>query len=331
MFNTQIAVLAERIIEEGYIPSYEEICALVRLPESDTLDLLIFSQKITRKFKGNRITLCAILNAKSGFCTEDCAFCAQSSHHQTGIATYDLRSEDFMVTEAIGRRKAGATRFSMVTSGLMLSEEEISTICRSAQRITQDADIAVCASVGTLTPDRARALKESGVTVYHHNLETARSFFAQICTTHDYDDDVNTLKLVKEAGLRVCSGGILGLGESWEQRVELACTLRELDVDGIPLNFLNPVAGTRMESRPLMAPMEALKSIALFRFINPDRDIFVCGGREVTLKDFQSWIFAAGANGLMVGNYLTTQGRSVEMDMEMIRELGLVPTLLGRE
>ncbi len=331
MFNKQIACLAERIIDEGYVPPYEEACALARLPESDTLDLLTFAQKITRNFKGNRITLCAILNAKSGFCTEDCAFCAQSSHHQTGIATYDLKSEDFMVTDAIGRRKAGATRFSMVTSGLMLTEEEIAAICHAAERIKKDSDITVCTSIGTLTPDRARALKQSGVTVYHHNLETARSFFDQICTTHEYDDDVNTLKLVKAEGFRVCSGGILGLGESWEQRVELACTLRDLGVDGIPLNFLNPVAGTRMENRPLMAPMEALKSIALFRFINPDRDIFICGGREVTLKDFQSWIFLAGANGLMAGNYLTTQGRSVEMDMEMIRELGLVPTLLGRE
>jgi biotin synthase len=331
MFNKQIVRLAERIINEGYVPTYDEACSLAHLPEGDTLDLLTFAQKITRHYKGNRITLCAILNAKSGFCTEDCAFCAQSSHHQTGISTYDLKSEDFMVADAMGRREAGATRFSMVTSGLMLTEAEIATICHTTERIMKDSDITVCASVGTLTPDRAQALRQSGVTVYHHNLETARSFFDQICTTHNYEDDVETLKLVKEEGFRVCSGGILGLGESWEQRVELACTLRVLDVDGIPLNFLNPVAGTRMGNRPLMAPMEALKSIALFRFINPDRDIFICGGREVTLKDFQSWIFTAGANGFMVGNYLTTQGRSVEMDMEMIRELGLVPTLLGQD
>ena len=329
MFNMKILNLAEKIIHDAYVPSYEEAYELARLPEEDTLDLLACAHKITRTFKENRITLCAILNAKSGFCTEDCAFCAQSSHHQTDISTYDLKTEDFMVADAIDRRSAGATRFSMVTSGLMLTEEEIATICRSTERIKKDTDITVCASVGTLTPDRARALRASGVSVYHHNLETARSFFDQICTTHDYEDDINTLKLVKEEGFRVCSGGILGLGESWEQRVELACTLRELDVDGIPLNFLNPVAGTKMENRPLLSPMEALKSIALFRFINPDRDIFICGGREVTLKDYQSWIFIAGANGLMVGNYLTTQGRSVQMDMDMIRELGLKPTLLG--
>lgn len=331
MFNTQILNLAGKIIDNGYVPSYEEACALAHLPEENTFDLLACAHKITRAFKGNRITLCAILNAKSGFCTEDCTFCAQSSHHQTGISTYDLKSEDFMVTDAIGRREAGATRFSMVTSGLMLTEEEIATICRSTERIKENTDITVCASVGTLTPERARALRESGVSVYHHNLETARSFFDQICTTHDYEDDINTLKLVKEEGFRVCSGGILGLGESWEQRVELACTLRDLDVEGIPLNFLNPVPGTKMENRRLLSPMEALKSIALFRFVNPDRDIFICGGREVTLKDYQSWIFIAGANGCMVGNYLTTQGRSVEMDLEMIRELGLKPTLLGQE
>ncbi|MBN1547998.1 MAG: biotin synthase BioB [Syntrophaceae bacterium] len=331
MFNELAVRLAEKIIDHGYVPTFDEACALARLPESDTLDLLACAQKITRHYKDNRITLCAILNAKSGFCTENCAFCAQSSHHHTGISTYDLKSEDFMVADAIDRRKSGATRFSMVTSGLMLTEEEIATISRTTERIEQSSDITVCTSLGTLTHDRAQALRQSGVSVYHHNLETARSFFDQICTTHDYDDDIETLKLVKAEGFRVCSGGILGLGESWEQRVELACTLRELDVDGIPLNFLNPVPGTKMENRPLMAPMEALKSIALFRFINPDRDIFICGGREVTLKDFQSWIFMAGANGLMIGNYLTTQGRSVEMDLEMIGALGLLPTLLGQK
>jgi len=331
MFNRQIVGLTEEIVDHGYVPTYDEVCDLARLPEGNTIDLLTCAQKIVRAYKGNRITLCAILNAKSGRCTEDCAFCAQSSHHETGVPTYDLKSEEFMVADATGRRAAGATRFSMVTSGLILTKEEIATICRTTERIREKSDITVCASLGTLTPERARALKKSGVSVYHHNLETARSFFDQICTTHDYDDDINTVKLVKSEGFRVCSGGIFGLGESWEQRVELACTLRDLDVDGIPLNFLNPVAGTKMEQRPLLSPMEALKSIALVRFVNPTKDILICGGREITLKDFQSWIFLAGANGLMMGNYLTTQGRNAGMDLDMIRELGLQPTLLGRE
>ena len=175
-----------------------------------------------------------------------------------------------------------------------------------------------------LTESMARRLKEGGIVVYHHNLETARSFFDQVCTTHPSEDDVETVKMAKAAGLKVCSGGILGLGESWEQRVELAITLRDLDADSIPINFLNPIAGTRMAERPLLLPMEALKCIALFRLINPRKDITICGGREVTLRDLQSWIFAAGANGMLVGNYLTTQGRDIKADMEMIRDLGLI-------
>ena len=329
MFNKIIVQLAEGIIEEGHLPTYDEACALARLPEKYTFDLLACAGKITRAYKANHVILCAILNAKSGLCTEDCAFCAQSSHHQTGVPIYDLKAEDDMVAEASVRRSAGATRVSMVTSGLMLSESDIATVCRSAGRITRSTDVTVCASLGTLTPERARALRTSGVSVYHHNLETARSFFDQVCTTHDYDDDIDTVQLAKEQGFQICSGGILGLGETWEQRVELACTLRDLDVDGIPLNFLNPIAGTKMENRPLLTPMEALKSIALFRFINPEKNILVCGGREVTLKDFQSWIFMAGANGCMVGNYLTTEGRSIRQDMDMIRELGLEPDLPG--
>jgi biotin synthase len=173
----------------------------------------------------------------------------------------------------------------------------------------------------------AQSLCQSGVSNYHHNLETARSHFNQICTTHSYDDDIQTLILAQKAGMRVCSGGIMGLGESWSQRIEMATALKELDVDSIPINFLNPIAGTPFEQRPLISPMTALKCIALFRIVNPEKDIVVCGGREVTLKDFQSWVFLAGASGLMVGNYLTTCGRNIEIDMEMIAQQGLINRL----
>jgi biotin synthase len=173
----------------------------------------------------------------------------------------------------------------------------------------------------------AERLKESGVTTYHHNLETARSFFDQVCTTHQYDEDINTVHIAKSVGMKTCCGGILGLGETWEQRAELAFTLKELEVDSIPVNFLNPIPGTKMENRQLLSPMEALRSIALFRLVNPEKDIVICGGREVTLGDFQSWVFMAGANGLMVGNYLTTAGRDIKMDMDMIKEVGLHPEM----
>jgi biotin synthase len=228
--------------------------------------------------------------------------------------------EEEILRSAIELEKGGATRYSMVTSGYMLTDKELDVICNSAVAIHKQTALTVCASLGMLTEATARRLTERGIAVYHHNLETARSFFDNVCTTHDYDEDIKTVKLAKAAGMKVCSGGILGLGETWEQRVELAVTLKELDVDGIPINFLNPIAGTRMENRPLLKPLEALKCIAIFRFVNPGKNILICGGREVTLRDYQSWAMLAGANGLMIGNYLTTQGRHIKMDIDMVKD-----------
>ena len=216
---------------------------------------------------------------------------------------------------------AGATNYSVVTSGAFLSVAELDVVCEVARRLKATTDLTLCASVGLLDRDAARRLKDAGISRYHHNLETARSHFETICSTHDYDDDIRSVRMAKAAGMKVCCGGIFGMGESWAQRVELAFTLKELDVDSVPLNFLNPIPGTPLAKRPLLSPMEALKVIALYRFIHPEKDITICGGREATLNDFQSWIFAAGANGLMVGNYLTTKGRSLDMDMQMIAAL----------
>ena len=321
MFNKKIIKLSEKIIKDGsHAVSYEDACELAQLPEKDTMDLLFCAHKIKKMREEKETILCSIINAKSGFCTEDCAFCAQSSHHKTEINTYPLLDEEKIVRSAMELKRGGATRYSMVTSGYMLREDELDIICHSAAAIARETDLTVCASLGMLTEATARRLKEVGIAVYHHNLETARSFFDKVCTTHDYEDDVLTVKIAKAAGMKVCSGGILGLGETWEQRVELALTLRDLDVDGIPINFLNPIPGTRMENRPLLKPLEALKCIAIFRFINPDKNILICGGREVTLRDYQSWAMLAGANGLMIGNYLTTQGRNIKTDTDMVKD-----------
>jgi len=321
MFNKKIIALTEKIINNGgYAVSYEDACELAHLPEGDTMDLLFCAHKIKKMRAEKETILCSIINAKSGFCSEDCAFCAQSAHHRTEIKTYPLLDKNEIVNRAIELERGGATRYSIVTSGYMLTDEELDIICRSAAAIARETGLTVCASLGMLTETTARRLAEGGIAVYHHNLETARSFFDNVCTTHNYDEDIKTVKLAKAAGMKVCSGGILGLGETWEQRVELAVTLKKLDVDGIPINFLNPIPGTRMENRPLLKPIEALKCIAIFRFVNPDKNILICGGREVTLRDYQSWAILAGANGLMIGNYLTTQGRNIKMDIDMVKD-----------
>jgi biotin synthase len=320
MTNPLIARLADRVLEHGEAGlSPGEAARLAALPEDETVDLFHFAHGITRHFrKAGPPVLCAILNAKSGFCSEDCAFCAQSARHRTGIETFPLVPPERMAERAAEMAERGATRFSIVTSGVALNERERDRVARGVRLIRERTDLAVCASVGMLSEESAGILKESGVTTYHHNLETARSFFHRICTTHAYEEDVETVRIAKKAGLRTCSGGILGLGEGWAERLELAFTLRDLGVDGVPVNFLNPVPGTAMAGRPLLPPLEALKCISLFRFILPGREILVCGGREVTLRDYQSWIFLAGASGLMIGNYLTTAGRNIETDLDMI-------------
>ena len=324
MFHPTVTSITEKILTDpGYVLSSETSCELVRLSEAHFPDVMACADKIRNRYHKDRVFTCAITNAKSGFCSEDCAFCAQSSHHHTDIHTYPMVSEEYLVESAAARQREGAVKFGMVTSGYANTAAEMTRICKAAASIRTQTGLGVCASLGRLNGSTAAQLKGSGVTRYHHNLETARSYFSAVCTTHDYEEDVETVRIAKNAGLEVCSGGIMGLGESWEQRIELSMTLRELDVDSIPINFLNPVPGTRMGLRTPLSPQEALRCIALFRFMHPQKDIVICGGRGVTLGDFQSWVFMAGANGLMIGNYLTTQGRDTHMDMEMIRAMGL--------
>jgi biotin synthase len=288
---------------------------------SADLDALLFqANRIRRHFKGNRIHLCSIINAKSGRCTENCRFCAQSAHHAANAAEYPLVKGSRIENAADEAARNGAACFGIVTSGRALSADEVENICAAAAK---RKNIRVAASLGELDEKSLRRLKQSGITRFHHNIETAESFFPNVCTSHRFGDRIATIKRAKNAGLEICSGGIFGLGETPAQRVEFGMTLRSLDVDSIPMNFLNPIPGTPLEHAPRLSPREILRTIAVFRFLLPAKDISVCGGREINLHDIQSWIFYAGASGMMIGGYLTTAGRSVEQDLQMIRDLGL--------
>lgn len=313
----------ETVLAGGSI-GQDQALELINLPRDAVVDLLAAAHRIRLAYKGTTVKLCSIVNAKSGRCAENCAFCAQSAHHNTGVATYSLLPAEELVRRAREAAAQGAHYFGIVTSGTKINRpEEWQEILRAVRAIAAEGKIKPDASLGLLTREQARELKEAGLYMYHHNLETAPSFFPRICTTHDIAEDIATVRAAKEAGLTVCCGGILGMGETPAQRVELALLLRDLDVDSVPLNFLNPIPGTPLEGRPLLEPWEALKSVAVFRFILPDKDIKLCGGKEKTLRQLLPLGLLAGANSLMTGNYLTTQGRDPSLDLEMIRDLGL--------
>lgn len=281
---------------------------------------LLYAANTIKKFFGLTDFTCSITNAKSGRCSQDCAFCAQSAHHATAAPQHPLLPLEQMIARGLAMHKAGASCYSLVTSGLMLPDEEIDQICACLRFLREHTDLGLSASLGLLTDEHAARLKAAGLTRYHHNLETARSHFSRICTTHAYDDDIATIRLAQKHGLKLCSGGILGLGESFEQRIELAATLADLDVNTVPLNFLSPIPGTPLGESSLMTPHDALKSVALFRFMLPTADLTIAGGRDLVLGDYQSWLPLAGANGLMIGNYLTTKGRNLDQDQRMLEQ-----------
>ena len=288
---------------------------------ADLTEILAGAHRIKEKHFGDRIELCSIINAKSGRCAENCAFCAQSAHAETDAPVYPLKSREEILAGARQAVAEGSHCYGIVTSGSRINPgEELEIVLAAIRDIRKETGIDPSASLGILDLETAEKLAEAGCVTYHHNLETARSFFPNICTTHDYEDDVQTVRIAKQAGMKVCCGGIFGLGESLEQRIELASTIRELDVDSVPLNFLNPISGTRLQGARNLSPMDCLRIIALFRYMLPDKRISVCGGREPNLREFQSWIVIAGASGTMVGNYLTTSGRNRETDLQMFED-----------
>ncbi|MCK8827448.1 biotin synthase BioB [Natroniella acetigena] len=302
----------------------EEALGLVELEEGSTMELLAAANRIKNQFIGQKIDLCSIVNAKSGSCSEDCTFCSQSVHYDTPVTTYPLLEQDEVLERAKSMEESGAEHFGLVTSGRgVVSAQEFEELLETIRLIKEETTLEPCASLGTLDDERAKKLAQVGLKRYNHNLETSRSYFPKICTTHDYEERIKTVRVLKKWGVEVCCGGIIGLGESFADRIDLAFTLKELDVDSVPLNILNPVGGTPVEDNEPVSPMEALKTAAIFRFILPTKTIKLCGGREVNLRDLQSLSLLSGVNGLLVGNYLTTEGRSVEEDLQMIKDLGL--------
>ena len=310
-------------ILHGSAIDYAAASALSHVKGHDLCDLFSAAGRVRERYRGNRMDICSIVNAKSGACSEDCSYCAQSEHHTTNAPVYPLISVDRMAEAAASARKNGAKRFCIVTSGRSIdSRDDLENIARGVRRV-REIGLSPCATLGTLTMEQLTFLKDAGLDRYHHNIETSREYFPRICTSHSFDERLEVLKNARSAGLSACSGGILGMGESMDDRVRMAFTLREIGVDSVPINFLMPIPGTPLENISAIAPLEALHAIALFRLILPEKEIRICGGRGTGLRSLHPMIFLAGADGFMIGNYLTTSGLDPDDDLQMLKDLGL--------
>ncbi|HEX9677565.1 biotin synthase BioB [Nitrososphaera sp.] len=293
------------------------------LATNDVMALAECANTITRKFNGDVVDVEALINAKSGRCPEDCSFCAQSTFYETGINKYPLLPTEQLVENAKMAKEGGATSFCLVCAYRSPPEKDFEQICDAIVEIKRQVGTEVNVSLGFMTLERARRLKEIGVKRYNHNLEASESYFSKICTTHDFADRVNTAKTVKEAGLELCCGGIIGMGETARQQLELAFSIAELNPDEVPMNILIGREGTPMEDMGIIDPVDVIKAIAVWRFIMPETILKIAGGREVHLKDRERLALKAGANGIITGGYLTTGGNAPNKDITMIKEIGL--------
>ncbi len=317
--------ILEQIVE-GYIPTMDEALMMM---ESDCIplnELICAANVVTKKHCNSQVKMCAIHAAKVGRCSGDCAFCAQSAHHNCDVHIVkigDVCSDD-IVEHAKKLNEYGVERFSLVTSGERLNDLEFECILQIYQRLHNETGIGLCASLGSLDKKRAQALAECGVTRYHHNIETAPSFFPQICSTHSYADKLETIGIARAAGMQICSGGIISMGETPQQRIEMAYTLRKLNVDCVPINILNPIAGTRLEHHPLLSTDQILRTIAMFRLIMPDKILCFAGGRQNAMGKEEYAGYKAGINALIVGDFLTTQGKDLKEEIANLTALGCI-------
>lgn len=310
-------LLKKKVLEGEQITKQEAI----ELYEQPIEELCQNADEIRKHFCSNGFDICTIINGKSGRCSENCHFCAQSVHNHTGAAEYPLLSTEEIVAQAKVNDEQGVLRYSIVTSGKRLSDREVDKMCEAVREIRAQTGISVCISFGLLNEAQYRKLKEAGVTRVHNNLETSRRNFPNICTTHTFDDKVNAIHAAQAAGLSVCSGGIMGLGETPEDRIDMALTLRELGIKSVPMNMLNPIAGTPLAQNKKLTAEDMCRIVAVYRFILPDASIRLAGGRGL-LKDKGKSCFLSGANAAISGDMLTTAGITVETDMQLLRELG---------
>lgn len=309
--------LTDQVINGKKI-SKEEALFLYRQP---LLELCGSADKIRKYFCSDQFDICTIINARSGSCSENCKFCAQSAHNHTCAATYPLLSKEVILAQAKINHEQGVLRYSIVTSGKRLSDAEVDLMCEVVREIKEKIGISVCVSFGLLNEQQFRKLKEAGVTRVHNNLETSRRNFPNICTTHKFDDKIQAIRAAQAAGLSVCSGGIMGLGETAEDRIDMALTLRELGVRSIPVNMLNPIPGTPFENNERLTPEDMQRIVAVYRFILPQASIRLAGGRGL-MPDKGKSCFTSGANAAISGDMLTTAGITTKTDMALLKELG---------
>ncbi|TCO74381.1 biotin synthase BioB [Marinisporobacter balticus] len=318
-----IKKIKQRILDGGEI-TYDEAVKLMEIPENNDEILASFfdaTNTIREKYVGNKVDLCTIMNARSGRCSEDCKYCAQSVHYKTGVAEYALLKYDEILERALEMQKDGAHRFSLVTSGRGMDGEDFEKLLEIYQKLKKDTKLKICASHGIITYEQAVKLKEAGVRMYHHNVESSSSFYEKICTTHTYEDRIDTIKNVQKAGLDLCCGGIIGMGETMEDRMRMAFEIKGLGIKSVPVNILNPIQGTPLENIDKITPLAVLKIMAVYRFVIPDGSIRYAAGR-VILGEKQNIGFRAGVNAALVGNYLTTVGNKMVDDIKMIKNEG---------
>jgi biotin synthase len=319
--------LGALVLDGGQITREDALWLFGFENSSDILDLIAWSNRIREYFKGNKIHLCSIVNAKAGGCSENCSFCAQSSFYQTGSPKYGFIDPEPVQAAAEEASQNSVTAVGLVAAWKGLTEGDmLDEVCDRIKELKAGGKARPDASLGLInSPKVAHRLKEAGLECYGHNLESSQRFFPHHCNTHSHQDRLQTIRYLKYAGIKICSGGIIGMGETREDRCDLAFSLKEVEASVVPINILNPIEGTPFEKIPPLPPFEILKTIACFRFILPRQEIMVAGGRTVNLRDLQSMVFAAGASALMVGNYLTTLNQSVEKDLQMLKDLGLDP------